>query len=98
VPADVLEGDPDLVRRAQENDVPFEPVWQEGDKFVAPEFSREAKQPWQTWIRENVYKNSIPLLSDPYLPRDLDPDKRVPQKAALVPESNNATRIDEATK
>lgn len=55
-PLSVLEADPDIIRRAQENDVPLEPVFFDGENFSAPQNTRRATQPWQKWIRENVYK------------------------------------------
>ncbi|MEW5303708.1 MAG: hypothetical protein WDW36_006374 [Sanguina aurantia] len=57
-PIKELERDPDLVRRAQENDVPFEPVYADKDgNWTAPALQqRQKRADWQRFIDEDQFK------------------------------------------
>jgi hypothetical protein len=47
-----LEEDPDLIRRAQEKDIPFDPVFFDGTSWSAPSYDSKGKLlPWQKYIR-----------------------------------------------
>eukprot|EP00955_Chlamydomonas_euryale_P108355 365844-Chlamydomonas_euryale.AAC.5 len=56
-PVEVLERDPDLIRRAQECDVPFEPVYENQDgSFQAPQLNyAEKRTEWQAYIDRTFY-------------------------------------------
>ncbi|GLI59916.1 hypothetical protein VaNZ11_001961 [Volvox africanus] len=57
-PIEVLEADPDLVRRAQDYDVPFEPVYMdEKGNWTAPLLNyQEKRTEWQKYIDQTFYK------------------------------------------
>lgn len=57
-PVMVLQQDPDIIRRAQENDVPFEPVYvDENGNWMAPLLNyKEKRTDWQEYIDRTVYK------------------------------------------
>lgn len=56
-PIGILEKDADIIKRAQANDVPLEPVFFNADgSYAAPQNTRQVTQPWQEYIREKVYK------------------------------------------
>lgn len=57
-PVEVLERDPDLVRRAQDMDQPFEPVYQDEEgNWSAPLLNyREKRTDWQAYIDQTFYK------------------------------------------
>ncbi|GIL83261.1 hypothetical protein Vretimale_11371 [Volvox reticuliferus] len=57
-PVEVLEADPDLVRRAQDYDVPFEPVYMdEQGNWTAPLLNyKEKRTEWQKYIDQTFYK------------------------------------------
>lgn len=54
----VLENDPDLIRRAEDNDTPFEPVYEdESGNFQAPQLNyAEKRADWQRYIDQTRYK------------------------------------------
>ena len=56
----MLEDDPDLVQRAQDNDTPFEPVYMEEDgRWTAPLLNyAEKRTAWQAYIDQNFYKQA----------------------------------------
>lgn len=45
-------------RRAQENNIPLEPVFYDSASggYAAPQHTRHVTQEWQRWVRVNVYK------------------------------------------
>lgn len=54
----VLEEDPDVIRRAQEKDIPFDPVFWDEDaqSWSAPSYNSVGKlEDWQKFIRKKVY-------------------------------------------
>ncbi|KAG2490964.1 hypothetical protein HYH03_010640 [Edaphochlamys debaryana] len=57
-PIEVLEADPELVQRAQDYDVPFEPVYiDEQGNWSAPLLNyREKRTDWQKYIDQTFYK------------------------------------------
>jgi len=57
-PVQVLENDPEIVRRAQEMDQPLEPVYQdEKGNWIVPELHyRERRADWQRYIDQQRYK------------------------------------------
>mmetsp|Transcript_15724 Transcript_15724/g.30179 ORF Transcript_15724/g.30179 Transcript_15724/m.30179 type:complete len:300 (+) Transcript_15724:97-996(+) len=56
-PLEVLEDDPELVLRAQEKDIPFDPVFFDGGNWSAPSYDSKGKLlPWQKYIRKEVHK------------------------------------------
>eukprot|EP00775_Hariotina_reticulata_P003512 gene3512-3782_t len=61
-PVEVLEADPELILRAQDCDIPFEPVYLEGGgngekTWMAPSLNyHEKRAPWQQYIDQNIYK------------------------------------------
>jgi len=59
-PVEVLEAEPDLIRRAQDMDQPFEPVYEdENGNFEVPLLNyREKRTDWQAYIDKNYYKQS----------------------------------------
>ncbi|KAK3240177.1 hypothetical protein CYMTET_49966 [Cymbomonas tetramitiformis] len=55
-PVEALEEDPDVLRRAQEKDVPLDPVFFDGKAWNAPSHNSKGKlQSWQKYIRKEVY-------------------------------------------
>mmetsp|Transcript_20814 Transcript_20814/g.65890 ORF Transcript_20814/g.65890 Transcript_20814/m.65890 type:complete len:316 (-) Transcript_20814:30-977(-) len=53
-PVEQLNLDPDMIRRAQREDIPLDPVFFDGESFSAPMFDRSSdnlNQPWQKYIR-----------------------------------------------
>jgi hypothetical protein len=56
-PIEVLEADPDLLTRAQVNDVPLEPVYMNDDgEWTCPLFNyAEKRTDWQTFIDSTRY-------------------------------------------
>lgn len=53
----VLESDPELIQRAQDMDVPFEPVYDADGNFETPLLNyREKRTDWQAWIDQTRYK------------------------------------------
>jgi len=61
-PVAVIEADPDLIRRAQACDIPFEPVYVDKDgSWMAPSLNyKEKRADWQAYIDKNVYKQTDP--------------------------------------
>lgn len=59
-PVEVLQRDPDIIRRAKENDVPFEPVYvDENGNWMAPLLNyKEKRTDWQAYIDRTVYKQA----------------------------------------
>ncbi|GLC33548.1 hypothetical protein PLESTM_000083400 [Pleodorina starrii] len=57
-PIEVLEADPELVRRAQDYDVPFEPVYMDDEgNWTAPLLNyQEKRTEWQKYIDQTFYK------------------------------------------
>lgn len=56
-PIEVLESDPELIQRAQDMDVPFEPVYDADGNFETPLLNyREKRTDWQAWIDQTRYK------------------------------------------
>eukprot|EP00198_Chlamydomonas_reinhardtii_P009209 XP_001698546.1 predicted protein [Chlamydomonas reinhardtii] len=57
-PIEVLEADPELVQRAQDYDVPFEPVYMNEDgTWTAPLLNyKEKRTAWQKYIDQTFYK------------------------------------------
>eukprot|EP00879_Flechtneria_rotunda_P015983 GHRR01016716.1.p1 GENE.GHRR01016716.1~~GHRR01016716.1.p1 ORF type:complete len:291 (+),score=105.78 GHRR01016716.1:283-1155(+) len=58
-PVEVLEADPELLMRAQECDIPFEPVYVEDSSgaWTAPSLNyHEKRTEWQAYIDQKVYK------------------------------------------
>ncbi|KAG2449491.1 hypothetical protein HYH02_005635 [Chlamydomonas schloesseri] len=57
-PIEVLEADPELVQRAQDYDVPFEPVYMNEDgTWTAPLLNyKEKRTEWQKYIDQTFYK------------------------------------------
>eukprot|EP00200_Dunaliella_tertiolecta_P001510 CAMPEP_0202349006 /NCGR_PEP_ID=MMETSP1126-20121109/6682_1 /ASSEMBLY_ACC=CAM_ASM_000457 /TAXON_ID=3047 /ORGANISM="Dunaliella tertiolecta, Strain CCMP1320" /LENGTH=281 /DNA_ID=CAMNT_0048940753 /DNA_START=145 /DNA_END=989 /DNA_ORIENTATION=- len=57
-PIEVLENDPDIVRRAQEVDTPFEPVYVNDDgSWMLPQLAyRERRSEWQKYIDQTRFK------------------------------------------
>lgn len=56
-PLKMLEDDPDMIRRAQEKDIPFDPVFFDGERWSAPGYDSKGKLlPWQKYIRKEVHK------------------------------------------
>ncbi|GAX78148.1 hypothetical protein CEUSTIGMA_g5590.t1 [Chlamydomonas eustigma] len=56
-PVEVLEQDPDIIRRAQDMDTPFEPVYEDGEgNYEAPQLNyREKRTDWQAYIDKKYY-------------------------------------------
>ncbi|KAF5830548.1 hypothetical protein DUNSADRAFT_14355 [Dunaliella salina] len=57
-PVEVLQNDPDIVRRAQEVDAPFEPVYDNDDgSWMLPQLAyREKRTDWQKYIDQTRFK------------------------------------------
>ena len=57
-PIEVLEADPDLVQRAQDNDVPLEPVYlDENGDWTCPLLNyKEKRTDWQAYIDKSQAK------------------------------------------
>jgi hypothetical protein len=49
-----------LIRTAQENDMPFEPIYQSEDGgWMVPSLNyKEKRTDWQAYIDKNIYKQS----------------------------------------
>jgi hypothetical protein len=56
-PIEVLEQDPDIIRRAQDMDTPFEPVYEDSEgNYEAPQLNyREKRTDWQAYIDKKYY-------------------------------------------
>jgi hypothetical protein len=54
----VLQANPELIRTAQDNDLPFEPTYQEADgSWMAPSLNyQEKRTDWQRYIDQSIYK------------------------------------------